>query len=63
MTTDNTKQNPSVEVKPGSEAELSEETLEEISGGAGPGCGFPRNRVKRPTNPDEPKEGGATVSW
>ena len=63
MTTDNTKQNPTVEVKPGSETGLNDETLEEISGGAGPRFGFPRKRVKGPAIPDEPKEGGATVSW
>lgn len=62
MTTDNTKQNPTVEVETGNEAELNEETLEQMSGGAGPGCGFPRRR-KKPTNPDEPKEGGAAGSW
>ena len=62
MTTDNTKQNPTVEAKT-DDAELNEEMLEQMSGGAGPRCGFPRRRIKMPTVPDESKEGGATGTW
>ena len=63
MTTDNTKQNLTDEVAIGNEAELHEETLEQLSGGVGPRCGLPNKRIKRPTIPEEPKDGGATSSW
>ena len=62
MTNDTTKQNPSVEVESGSEAELNEETLEQMSGGKRrfelrfiPTC--------KPEEPSEPKDGGATGGW
>ena len=59
MTTDNTKQNPAVET------ELSEETLEQMSG-MGPSYGEKWRRLLRQrklTDPDKPKDGGATGSW
>ncbi len=44
-------------------SEVSEEALDKLNGGAGLRCGFPNKRIRKPKNPDEPKDGGATVSW
>lgn len=60
MMTDNTKQNPTVET------ELSEVTLEQMSGGMGPSYGEEwrrRLRQRKLADPDKPKDGGATGSW
>lgn len=64
MTTDNAKKNATVEVESNSEVELNEDELEELSGGTVSNA-FVRNRLRRlkKTNPDEPKDGGATGSW
>ncbi len=56
MTTDNTKQNPTAE------AELKEETLEQMSGGK---RRFDLRFIPRrkPEEPSEPKDGGVTGGW
>ena len=62
MATDNTKQNPTDEVEPVNEPELSEETLEGINGGIATGPYGELRPRPRPKS-DEPKDGGATGSW
>lgn len=63
MTTNNTEMNPIGRVEIGNEVELNQETLEQMSGGAGPRCGMPPKRVRRTTKREKPEEGGATLSW
>ena len=64
MTTDNAKKNATVEVESNSEVELNEDDLEKLNGGMVSNA-FVRNRLRhlKKSNPDEPKDGGATGSW
>lgn len=54
MTTNNTEMNPIGRVEIGNEVELNQETLEQMSGGAGPRCGMPPKRVRRTTKREKP---------
>lgn len=63
MTTDSTKQNPTGEAEPVNESELSEETIEDISGGVGIGPLVGMIPPNEPRKPEEPTPGYVTGSW
>ncbi len=65
MTTDSTRQNPTTEVEPSDVTELSEEAIEELSGGY-PGEADDERLMRRwldRKEQEEPKDGGVTGSW
>ena len=70
MTSGDTKKNLNAEVETANEAEISEETLEEMGGGIGLYSNSYYNRLpgmprkpRKLEKPEEPTDGGATGSW